>query len=588
MKTTPLQEVKKILIQESRELDALQAISETKTNGKVTNELKEIKDQLTILNQERDEVKTELEQTKENLKSQDSLVTSLTQSLAEKDNLIQLSCDSLVAINSQVQELQQIADQKHSLEQELTDIKEQLTAFKELHKLTGKPDKTVNTNTIISSNSDKVQGAFKEFQEVYERADRFTKLTKTGNPIISYDTREVDTFIKKNKVSLVQDLESYAKANGFLRGTRSVKTQDAATSISTLSGLFLETLSAYLRVNNKSLFTFWQFPTVQFDHARGEGDTIDIPRAAYLNTASDPDDRLLSGGGTFADIDATSQAIQTGIVKATLQEWGLGKNSSYPPVGIPEFVRAYSMMDLLRVLNRNLQYDYHHWEDLKIRSLWSPTSRVVYNNNDSVTTDPTAVTVAGSGTLTRGFLDKLCAEMASASIPAYMDGCYGLVVPPIPLSNLKSSLGNLFNPATPQDLMDLTNVLNPTTINIGETEKITGYIGKYCGFHIFSSNAFGVGSVGTEGVQTETLGTTARTTRTGYAFGAETIGRGVGTPFQLVDEGTVRFGRMGRYIWRSEESFVALDVDPTGYSDTSAVPQQLRVFEIHTTDTPTA
>ena len=581
MKQTPLQEAKRILVQESREIEALQAISDSKSNNQISVDLKEIKEQLSQLSQEKEGFEKQLDSTNEELVAKENLIKSLNQSLEQKESELNNNTHTLEQLQETVENLKQTITEKQALETELTAIKEQLNSFKELHKLTGKQ---VNVNTLTTANSDRPEGAFKEFQQVYERADRFTKLTKAGHPIISYDTRETDRFIKENRVNLIKDLESFAKANGMLRGTRAVKTQDAATTISGLPGLFLETLSAYLRVNNKSNFVFWQFPTVQFDHARGEGDTIDIPRAAYQNVATDPDDRLLSGGGTFVDIDSTNQAIQTGIVKAVLNEWGLGKNSTYPPVGIPEFIRAYSMMDLLRVLQRNLQYDYHHWEDLKIRSLWSPTSRVVYNNNDSVVTAPLDVSVDGSGTLTRGFLDKLFAEMASASIPSYMDGCYGLVVPPIPLSNLKASLGEIYHASNQQDLMELTNILNPTVIGVGETEKVTGYIGKYCGFHIFSSNAFGVGSAGSEGVQTETLGTGSAVTRSAYAFGAETIGRGVGTPFQLVEEGMVRFGRIGRYIWRSEESFVPLDVDPTGYSDTSDVPQQLRVFEVRTTD----
>jgi hypothetical protein len=40
------------------------------------------------------------------------------------------------------------------------------------------------------------------------------------------------------------------------------------------------------------------------------------------------------------------------------------------------------------------------------------------------------------------------------------------------------------------------------------------------------------------------------------------------------------FGRATRAIWRSEESFVQMDVDGAG--DNSAVPQQLRVIKVNT------
>jgi hypothetical protein len=81
-------------------------------------------------------------------------------------------------------------------------------------------------------------------------------------------------------------------------------------------------------------------------------------------------------------------------------------------------------------------------------------------------------------------------------------------------------------------------------------------------------------------VQTETVSGGSNTTRSNYAFGADTIGRGIGTEMEIRRDTNDNFGRVGRYIWRSEEGFVAMDVDPTGYSDTSEVPQQLRVIDV--------
>ena len=83
-------------------------------------------------------------------------------------------------------------------------------------------------------------------------------------------------------------------------------------------------------------------------------------------------------------------------------------------------------------------------------------------------------------------------------------------------------------------------------------------------------------------MQTETVAAGSATTRSNYAFGSDTIGRCVGTEMEIRRDTNDDFGRVGRYIWRSEEGFVAMDVDPTGYSDSSAVPQQLRVLDVRT------
>jgi hypothetical protein len=53
---------------------------------------------------------------------------------------------------------------------------------------------------------------------------------------------------------------------------------------------------------------------------------------------------------------------------------------------------------------------------------------------------------------------------------------------------------------------------------------------------------------------------------------------------QIRQNEVTNYQRLNSYIWRSEEGFAALDVDPIGYNDTSAVPQQLRVFQIRSTD----
>jgi len=100
---------------------------------------------------------------------------------------------------------------------------------------------------------------------------------------------------------------------------------------------------------------------------------------------------------------------------------------------------------------------------------------------------------------------------------------------------------------------------------------------------IFETNSYGAGSAGSPGVQSETINGGAQVTRSSFAFGADSIGRGIGTEMEIKMDDDTDFERSKRFIWRSEEAHVAMDVDPVGYSDTSAVPQQLRVIEVRNT-----
>jgi hypothetical protein len=440
-------------------------------------------------------------------------------------------------------------------------------------------------NTTVAANSDRPSGAVRDALGIIEQSNKIVKNTSLGTQFVCMDKLELKRFIQENKASLVRSMEDWGRANGMFRGSKIIS-KDAATQISDLPGGFLDILSPLMRETHRSSFIFWQFPITRINFAKGMGDTIQVPRAAYFNTITDPDERLLSGGGLFTKIDSGNQRIQTGTVSIELMEWGLGKDSTSPPVGIPAFVEAYSMVDLMMVVNRNLLQDYYQWEDLKVRSLWSATSRVVYNDNSDVTTTAANVNTGDDGTLTSGFLANLYGYMRSLQIPTYMDGCYGLATNSLSFIKYKQSLaeGNRWQAPNATQLQELTNILNPSVV--GEMDKVTGYMGKWDNFHIFETNAFGTGIAGTEGVQNVSLGVGSTLTRSSYAFGADTIARAVGTEMEFRRDSNDDFGRINRMIWREESGFASLDVDPTGYSDTSSVPQQLRVIEVRNSDTP--
>jgi len=480
--------------------------------------------------------------------------------------------------------LAELESAKAKLEADLQSAQKDQVTLKDLEKLVGNSiapmsEKSVNMpniNRITTTKSDSPAGSLKEWFEVRDEANKVSKIDARGKQFMSYDNRELNAYAKENRKHLLKDLESWGKSNGFLRGSSVVK--DAATAKGDITGGFLDVLSSIMRTNNRPGFVFWQFADTVIDFGKGLGDTVKIPRAAYLAGPAHPDDRLLSSASTYTRIDSGNQSLATNVVTAELKEWGLGRNSQYPPVTLVNFVTAYSMLDLISILNRNLLRDYYLWEDLKIRSLWEPTTRVVYNKKENVSTD--ALIANDGGTLTRRFLASLYGYMKELAIPPYIGNKYGLVVNSTALTQLKQSYDTLWHAATPQELQTLTEYLNPALISPGETDRISGYAGDFENFMIFETNNYGIGSTGAPGVIAAPVGST--TLHSSFAFGANSIGRGIGTEMQVKFDDDTDFGRASRAIWRSEESFVAMDVDPSGYTDTSSVPQQLRVIEVQT------
>ena len=522
----------------------------------------------------------------------DQRVTELEAQLKQKD----------VEVQGTVQELQsQHQQQLTEIEQQKAEAEKRTQRLEGVLKMTGSQhavteseavQSTPNVNTLTSANRSP-KGMYAEVQQIIEGSVQAQKYTAKGAVVYTRDSRELNAYIRNARRDpkawrqFFADTEAYAKAQGMLRGNSGrIVDQNAATTGPDIDGGFLETLAAILRANNRPQYIFRNFANTRVNFQRGQGETIKIQRVAYQSGPNTPDDRLLSGSGTYTQINNTNQRMQSGTVSAVVDEWGLGKNSEFPPVAIPTFVDSYSMIDLMGALDANLAEDYYRWEDMKVRSLWAPTSRVVYNDGDEVST--TAANADGSVTLQ--YLNNLKAYMRNLQIPTYRDGCYGIVLTSNACATFRNELiaDGIWQAPSAAALEGLANSLSLSTgLDMGPTDLAAAYQGKHGDFHIWETNAYASGAVGAagaagEGVQTETVASGSATTRTNYAFGADTIGRGIGSEMEILRDTNDDFGRVGRYIWRSEEGFVAMDVDPTGYNDSSAVPQQLRVLDVRT------
>ncbi|EKU98031.1 hypothetical protein Lepto7375DRAFT_7290 [Leptolyngbya sp. PCC 7375] len=451
-----------------------------------------------------------------------------------------------------------------------------------------------NVNHNTSPNGDRYTGLLGEYmQERNLSRVEFTRTKKGNLQIPAYDTRRVDRFVIENNLwnpsssnyfRLMEDLTDLGKKNGLFKGSKRFTEAEtrSATTAGNIPGGFLEVLSSMMRVSSRPGLVFWQFAKTVHNFEKGYSDLVDIPRARYPNTATNSNQRLLSGAGTYTRISDNNATVQTGIAQLRLQEYGLGRPEA-PPIGIPNFVSAYSMIELMELLQRDIFFDYHNWEDLIIREQWQPTTQVFYNNGNNLVS--AAGDVSTGGTLTHQFLRKLYVWFHNQRIVPLPDGCYGLVTNATAVAQLKDSLETKWEAPSPEQLEALTNMMLLGYPN-GENLKINGYVGKCEHFHIWETNSFASGNVGTEGVFSETDGTAGTSIfREGYAFGDATTGRGIGgAGAQIVYDENRDFGRLERAIWLSYEGHAPLDVDPTGYNDTQEVPQELRVARVRFAD----
>ncbi len=441
-------------------------------------------------------------------------------------------------------------------------------------------DKSVNFNT--QGSSDKITGSAADFEKLYDSAPTFRHQTQAGNYVYVKDSQIIDQFVRENRDHLRKDMEALARRNGLLQGGNGRVTQKADTVKVNIPDMFLSYLSSIVRQTHLPSFIWHQFVPVRLDHAKGQGDTIVIPRWNYQPTATAPNDRLLSGAGTYVRITSDRQNLSQASLSSVILEFGLGKDTNARPILIPEFVSAYSLQDLESVLVRNLGYDYNSWEDLYIRSAYDQTSVVWYNDNGNIATSPSSLTTGDDGRFTTDFLDAAYSEMRALQIPPMDDGCYMGAINTFAAQTFKKSFEGdsaKWQAANTATLQELTNMLN--YMNGGWIEKVSGYLGKFNNFHLFESNAWGLGNAGTPGAQSETFGSGigAQTSRTSYLFGRDAVGRGIGQPMEIRMDEMRDFGRSDSYIWRSEEVVTTLDVDPVG---TGRANEQLRVIEVRT------
>ncbi len=436
-------------------------------------------------------------------------------------------------------------------------------------------DATTGPALIHGGNS-----AFREWRRLLDDAPKAIATFGGGN-ILQRNTREADEYYIRHRSQIQDSVSELAKRSGLLRGSLGTNpSRDAVTVKADVPDELLTMLSQELRIPNRSRFIFPQFVHSITELGRSPGfDTIKIARYSDISAPTSAADYQLVPGTPLV---GTSQPLTEMAKACQIEELGLGKNLNTQPIGISTFIGSYTLHDLIAQIREKLGQNYDSYIDLRVRQLFSTATTVLYNAGTGVTDDPADVVATRKGTMTTNFVGDLLAEMQSRRVATFEDGCYALVMHPKALAQLTRDLRDKerYRPGDLANNLDLTTEMFRRMSGPGgflEASTLNGYHGVYNNFHLFSTNAYGTGAAGTDGVQSETLGVGATVTRTSYAFGMRPVGHGVALPVEIREREVNDFGRSRSFIWYSHEGFVALDVNEASGED-------LRVIKVNTTD----
>lgn len=465
-------------------------------------------------------------------------------------------------------ELNETKTKLATAQNQATAITNVLTTLGHTHPVTDIAHPAVNK--LIESGNDKIDGRLKEWRDRIDKA--FSQNVQNPSSGIVYeqkDWRSADRYFIDNRAALRDEVEQYCKANGFFKGLLTDKA--AATVRTDLLPTLLDFLSASIRKTHSAKYVFWQFAYKDIKFGKATGDTVQVSRVRDLTAPTSVSDTLLAITGPGAG----RSNLSINSVSGVLQRRGLNE-----PVQIPQFFSLYSLLDLEMLVGQKLGKHHQADVDLRIRTRFLATTKILYNNGGAATATAGDVGAGDDGTLTESFLNAVYAYITGTF---YVDtdemGALWLVAPARALAPLKNSLANNNRYMDQVSTEKLTALFTLATNS--DVPTISGYVGTFCGFHIFQSTAYGNGAAGTEGVQNETLGVGSTLTRSVIAGGYYAVARAVGMEAEIRRATEDNFQTQDAWTWISDEIVFDLDVDSAINAE-----QQDRIFELRVTDSP--
>lgn len=427
------------------------------------------------------------------------------------------------------------------------------------------------------------QDLLREYKRIIDKdCNGITVHTPSGETVVHKDLRFADRFYTEHRDALLRGVEAEMQSKGYLRG--GIASRDNTTP-GDLPSAFLDIASAEGRLTHHEDTIYWQFARRMTDPSISVEQTGRFPRLEYGSIGDSPNDYFL--GSSITNLNTNTEALRTSSVPIEIRELGIGKpNTPLKPISISEIITSNSIFDALNAINMRLVKSFNRAEDWIIRSLIHSTSRGGYVSDGQLVETTGEVTTGGQ--ITQKFLSHLYGYMSALQIPKLSDGCYFLTMPPQAFSILRADMIERQRFTDASSVEALTNVMREYHGD-SNLKRNTGYQGKIENFHVFLATSYGTGVPGTEGVATETLGGTAVTTRSCYAFGVDTVGVLESMPFTIRQRSENSFGRFSEFIWLQHAGYGALDIDPLRtrqpfetVGDTSS--EQLRVLEVRCAD----
>lgn len=432
--------------------------------------------------------------------------------------------------------------------------------------------------------------AVREYERIANECNKNgAQVTTDTGFYIQKDSRHSDLFFVKNRDALRDGMDELARKHGLLQGRVSRYTgKDAPTTFTTLPVVLREYLSQVVRIEHSARFVLWQFVNRNINVGISPNQTCLVPRVKHLNLGTTSADWLLTPGTPTV---ATTQPLTGNSISVVIREYGMGKNATVEPVAIADIVMQTTLLDLESLIRDRVGYNYHSFEDLLIFELLLSSTATVYNSRGGVALTAGGVSAgtatAPSGVATLDFLSSLRAYMNNEKIPPMPDGSFVFAGTPEAIAQLENDQRIHHQYTQPSDIVTLNNMFASKTRN-EYMGRMTGYKGNICGFHIFEGTSFSNGIPGDPGVQTETLGGTAVTTRSSFAMGADAIGAAESLPMELRESDDTNFGRIRSLIWKTHLGMTGLDIDPsrtllpTEVARPVGAEEQLRVLKVNT------
>ena len=414
--------------------------------------------------------------------------------------------------------------------------------------------------------------------------------TNTGS-YVQRNSRYTDQFFVENRKALREGIDALARQHGLLQGRNQLwGGKDAPTTFANFPIALREYLSQVVRIEHSARFVLWQFCNKAIHTGIPINQTVLVPRVRHLAVGVTSSDWRLTPG---IPIVPTRQNLNGNGVSVPILEWGMGKDAVVEPLGIHELVNAVTVIDIERLVQERIGYNYGMWEDLLLFEILLSSTVVNYNNNGSVVNTAAGVLAGGGGQVTMNFLGSLRARMSNDKVPPLDDGCFIFVGTPDHFASLENDMAQKTQYADNSNVEGLTNMLQLKTRQ-EYMGKVSGYKGKVRGFHCFESTNISSGLPGTPGVQTELLGGTggtSTTTRSGFAIGADALGMAEAMPMEIRESDDTDFGRTRSLIWKIHANATGLDVDPARTLLPNEVAravggeEQLRVYEVRSSTT---